>query len=253
MRRKRMYHEITYSRGKLKKPYHIEAIGTGEKSKRLHIRDKKSGLVFLVDTGSDISIIPRKNKEKGEPSEFVLYAANNSRIDTFGTKHMHLNLGLLREFTWHFHIATVPYPILGADFLSFYDVAVDLKNKKLIDSCTGLKTNGIVKSVSSVSINTVNKTSKFAHIFAEFPEITNPTAPMIFKNSQVSHRITTTGQPIAQRARKLCPERRKVAKDYFQLMCKSGRCSPSNASWASPIHMQKKKTAHGAYAGTTVG
>lgn len=62
-----------------------------------------------------------------------LYAANESKIATFGEKRLELNLGLRRDFTWNFCVAAVPRPIIGADLLSHYGLVVDLKNRKLVD------------------------------------------------------------------------------------------------------------------------
>ena len=42
--------------GKLIEPHRVETLDLGNrKSKRLHIRDRDSGLIYLIDTGSDIS------------------------------------------------------------------------------------------------------------------------------------------------------------------------------------------------------
>ena len=49
-------------------------------SKRLHIRDISSGLIYLIDTGSDISLfLAGPSILKNRPCDLVLYAANDSR------------------------------------------------------------------------------------------------------------------------------------------------------------------------------
>ena len=49
--------EITFDFGKLTQPCRTEIINTGSSgSKRLHIRDISSGVIFLIDSGSDISL-----------------------------------------------------------------------------------------------------------------------------------------------------------------------------------------------------
>lgn len=49
-----------------------------------------------------------------------------------------MNLGLRRQFKWRFIVADVTKPILGADFLQYYGLLVDIKNNKLLDSTTRL-------------------------------------------------------------------------------------------------------------------
>ena len=92
--------------GKLIEPGHAETMGLSQKtSKRLHIHDRKSGLVFLIDTGSDVSILPVKKKESTRPSDLVLFAANDTRLQTFGEKRISPNLNLrMRLRQWHLYI-----------------------------------------------------------------------------------------------------------------------------------------------------
>ncbi|GBN77859.1 hypothetical protein AVEN_86914-1 [Araneus ventricosus] len=83
---------------------------------------------------SAVSVLPILGS-KIVPSKFVLYAANGTKINTFGTKLITLNLGLKRKFQWPFILASVSKPILGADFLEHYSLLVDMKPKKLLDQC----------------------------------------------------------------------------------------------------------------------
>lgn len=57
----------------------------------------------------------------------------------------------------------------------------------------------------------------------------------------VNHQIITSGQPTFARARRLNPEKLTAAKKEFDYMIKLGICHPSKSSWASPLHMVKKK------------
>jgi hypothetical protein len=57
----------------------------------------------------------------------------------------------------------------------------------------------------------------------------------------VRHRIETVGPPIFSKARRLSPEKLKIAKEEFRVMIEKGICRPSNSEWASPLHMVPKK------------
>lgn len=115
--------------GKLVASYGSTGTGNAHSS-RLVILDKANCIRYLVDTGADVSVIPKKlTKGKIAVSGFKLYAANHTPIATYGIKLVKVDLGLRRKLDWVFFIADVKQPILGADFLAHYGLLVDLKQK----------------------------------------------------------------------------------------------------------------------------
>lgn len=75
---------------------------------RLAILDLSSGIKFLIDTGTDISVLPRSILIKYvRPASLKIYAANGSTINTY-SERLTLNLKLRRPLTWRFIIADVP-------------------------------------------------------------------------------------------------------------------------------------------------
>lgn len=227
--------------GKIISPHRVDAVGGNKGSKRLHITDKLSRLTFLVDTGSDVSIIPYVGKTDLHSSDLTLFAANNTRISTYGSRKICLDLGLRREIKWEFCVADVPYPIIGADLLEHYGLYVDLRGRRLIDSITNLFVNGTIKHVGICNVSTIDHTSNYAKILKEFPEITSLQQSIDLKKCKTVHHIITNGPPIAQRARRLDPEKLKSTKEQFREMTQSGICRPSSAAWASPILLKHKK------------
>ncbi|GFX55612.1 transposon Tf2-9 polyprotein [Trichonephila clavipes] len=109
--------------------------GMAEPSKhtsRLFLLDRKSGQKFLIDSGSEICVIPPSpTMNKSPQSNFSLFAANNTKIPAYGMVRKELNLGLRRPFIWTFIIADVSSPIIGADFLKHFNLLIDLKKKKV--------------------------------------------------------------------------------------------------------------------------
>ena len=99
----------------------------------LAIQDLSSNVVFLVDSGADISVFPatapdRRPSRASFPS---LVAANGSSIRTFGKKSVDLHFNDLK--TSHvFHLAAVSRPILGADFFSRHGLLIDLRGRRLL-------------------------------------------------------------------------------------------------------------------------
>lgn len=105
-------------------------------SSRLFIVEKKSGTAFLIDTGSDVSVLPAKDlpyDPRRQRVNFRLNAPNGTQIKTHGYVHGAVDLGLARTFNWNFVIADVLVPIIGADFLKHYHLLPDLNRGQLFD------------------------------------------------------------------------------------------------------------------------
>ena len=92
----------------------------------------------MIDTGAEVSVLPPSSRDKQNNSPYTLQAVNKTPISTYGERSMTLDIGLRRAYKWIFIIASVPIPILGADFLKHFSLAVDVKNRKLIDTLTEL-------------------------------------------------------------------------------------------------------------------
>ena len=123
----------------------------GHPSGRLfYVSDRSTNMNFLVDTGAEVSAIPRSYVQPRVICQGPgLQAVNNTTIATYGTRSLTLDLGLRRTFRWVFIIADVSKPILGADFLKHYGLLVDMRSQRLTDSLTQLKVQGMTSSVTS--------------------------------------------------------------------------------------------------------
>ncbi|KAL4710423.1 hypothetical protein ACJJTC_008825 [Scirpophaga incertulas] len=84
-----------------------------ESSYRLFVTDRKTGLSFLVNTGVNISILPRSKSCRSSPLPFKLFAATNTEISTYGEETLELDLNLRRPYKWKFIVANVSK--VGAD------------------------------------------------------------------------------------------------------------------------------------------
>jgi hypothetical protein len=112
--------------GKLKQQSLLAANACTTTTGRLFIIDRISKLRFLIDTGSDLCVFPRKLiPGRRERVNYDLFAANGSTIPTYGWIPVSLNLGLCRDFTWRFVVADVQAPIIGVDLLSRFGLLID--------------------------------------------------------------------------------------------------------------------------------
>ncbi|KAI5739925.1 hypothetical protein M8J77_025103 [Diaphorina citri] len=80
--------------------------------------------------------MPPSRADKKCKSDVCLFAANGSKIPTYGKRLVSVHIGLQRSFRYPFIIADVTCPIIGADFLRHFSLMVDLKNRCLVDSVT---------------------------------------------------------------------------------------------------------------------
>lgn len=177
-------------------------------------------------------------------TKYELFAANGSVISTYGFHPLTLDLGLRRAFTWRFIVADVTKPIIGVDFLAFYNLIVDCRNQRLIDSMTSLTTQAPqyepAEAISSV--RTMTGDGNYHRILREFPDLTRPAGkPGVPKHNTLHHIRTTPGPPVSSRPRRLDPQRLKIAKQEFEEMLQNGTARPSESAWSSPLHLAPKK------------
>lgn len=211
---------------------------------RLFVTDRSSKVQFLVDTGSDVCVFPRTAlHDRRTKTTYQLSAANGSTIDTYGYLQLNLDLSLRRNFRWNFIVADVTKAIIGVDFLSHYNLIVDVRNKRLIDNLTSLSTIAHVVNVPDVcSVKVPIGNTRYHAILAEYPEITRPAGtPHVPVHNTVHHIRTTPGPPIACSPRRLAPDKLKVARNEFESMLANGTARPSESPWSSPLHLAPKK------------
>ncbi|XP_037941099.1 uncharacterized protein LOC119674050 [Teleopsis dalmanni] len=141
---------------------------------------------------------------------------------------MTLNLGLRRKLDWEFVVADVCKPILGADFLQYYGLMVDLQRKLLVDSKTNMKVHCATALQMPEPVFAVNADHPFRKLLEEFKDLTIPTSynKSGAVRTTVQHHIVTTGQPVYARPRRLNPQRLQAAKSEFQHMLDQGICTP---------------------------
>lgn len=209
-------------------------------SSRLCVIDRKSRYRFLIDTGANISVIPR-SKKGSTTNEYKLYAANGSEIKTYGETTLILDVGLRRQYRWTFVVADVKQPILGADFLEKYNLLVDMRHKRLVDGVTGLLSPARIINSDSPTIKTINAEVPFADLLQKYPDITKPFCAKDTPKHDVVHQIITEGHPVVSKCRPLSAEKFRLVKKEIEHMLNMGICRPSKSSWASPIHVTKKK------------
>ena len=214
-------------------------------SRLFYVSDKATGRRYLVDTGAEVSVIPPSRVERQRKCDHLtLQAVNNTSIRTYGKRSLTLDLGLRRTFRWVFVIADIKHPILGADFLRHFALLVDMCRHRLTDGLTHLLIQGVTCNTKSLSPSVLPRKpmSTYDKILAAFPSLVQPYTPEAPIRHDVTHHIEANGPPVSARARRLGPDRLRVARQEFDHMLDLGIIRPSASNWSSPLHMVPKKT-----------
>ncbi|KFD65158.1 hypothetical protein M514_11382 [Trichuris suis] len=240
--RRLCYYHRTFGK---RQPRGLMAVGSsGTRDCRLFvITDRRSGTSFLVDTGSQVSVLPRSRFHQTTTSPHpCLIAANGARITTYGRRHLMIDLDLGKLMHWSFIIADVLRPILGADFLRHYNLLVDMNQHRLVDGTTFTTAAGSLSATVTNALHGLHlPPNKGAALLARFPSLTSCMASNDPVLHTTRHYITTVGPPVFSRPRRLPPEKLRVAKHEFEIMAQMGIIRPSKSSWASPLHLVPKK------------
>ena len=184
----------------------------------------------LVDTSTACSIWPMKLlTEKPPVSSISLQAVNHSPIPMYGQISRSLDLELRRDFTWILMIADLPYPILGSGFLHHYNLLVDMRGRRLIDTNTELSVPDLKSTVSSLCpvFFIAASDDPFQALLSSFLELTNQNFVVSKPTHSIKHHIETTGPPVFSQ---------------FNYLLQLEIIRPSSSQWGSFLHLVKKRS-----------
>ena len=207
----------------------------------MYVYDRSTGRRYLVDSGSEVSVLPSTviNTRLLKPGP-ELEAANGSSIRTYGRRVIPLYINGQR-YEWNFVIANVTKAILGADFLRHHNLLVDLNGQRLLDTETYCSVPCTVSSSITTGLTHIaDSNSAYLNLLDEFPALTKPVFNQEKPSHGVEHIIPTTGPPVHARARRLPPDKLEVVKKEFDAMEDMGIVRRSNSPWSSALHVVAK-------------
>lgn len=207
----------------------------------LRIRDPLTNYNFLIDTGAAVSLVPATPSDRHRPADYFLQAANSTPIASYGERSLSISLGLKKRYNWIFIIADCTQPIIGSDFLEAHQLVVDIHKQALHDSQSSRHITAI-DTVHHPTIMMSAQSQDLQALISKFPDVVRPWTPQDRPKHSVTHHIITKGPPVVSRARRLAPEKLKIAKAEFDHMLELGIVRPSSSNWASPLHMAPKKS-----------
>ena len=189
--------------------------GNSASSHLFYVTDKETQLRFLVDTGSEVSVIPPSSSDwKHIPDKLSLTAVNSTAIPMYGKRLLNLNLGLRHPFAWVFIIADTRRPIIEADFLKYFRLLVKMRKCKSTDSRTDCCVQGVLSRESSLkpSILSKDRNDPYLKLLSEFPALTQYSPTDTCMKHNVTRHIATTGPAVFARPRHLASNHLKAAR-----------------------------------------
>ena len=210
----------------------------------LSVWDRQIGTQFLVDTGADVCVFPASVLVRRASSlTGSLMAANGLKIDTWGHRTLTLNFGNKRTFRQDFYLADVTCPILGANFFTANNVAIDVRSRRLIDlnSCCTLSAELEMQSVTLSGL-TLHTAPEYDRLLLSFPDILVPGFQSSSNKYGVEHHIISQGRSTTSRPRWSPSNKFAVAKHEFHKMEEAGIIRRSNSPWSSPLHIVPKQS-----------
>lgn len=228
---------------------------SNNQSPRLFIRETGTKLEFLIDSGSDVSVLPKWFVHVIELEiRYTLHAANGTPIQTYGIHRMHLNLGLSKTYLWNFIVADVDIAIIGADLLQAHHLLPDLSRKRLVEGDTLCSTPCSVRGIHQLNVHLISTHPdmhpRVAELFKSFPALLRPPQYLQNPDHEIYHYIETIGPPSYEKSRRLSVLVEKEVRNEFSKMTQAGICRPSSSQWASPlvvVHKDNKMRIVGDY------
>ena len=215
---------------------------------------------FLVGCGSAVSVIPPTSNEKRSPSrtEHNLSTANGQRLRTFGRRNARF-IFLGKPCSHDMVVADMVHPILGMDFFQDGEgkrCIIDPRRRCLTDRYmmeefpVDNKTSSVFSLISATPVtnpchcesrelSNASNVDNLEFLWAEFPEITEPSLSNVVTMTVTLH-IVTEGPPVYTPCRKLHGEKKTQIEEQLRQWERDNIIQRCESNWASPIHAVKK-------------
>ena len=204
----------------------------------IYLQDSVSNQQFLVDTGAAVSVFPHRSS--AATSGPLLSGADGKPISAWGKVTKKLNFGL-HTFVVSFILAAVSKPILGIDFLAAHRLLVDPFARAVLFASSLEPVGRTVASVPSRFAASISHIAPAVRtLLASFPSIVGDGKGTPQPRHGVRHFVETSGRPVFAKARRLDPDKLKIAEAEFRSLEAAGIVRRSNSPWSSPLHMVPK-------------
>ena len=220
---------------------------TAPSSPLLFIHDSCHDINFLIDTGASYSIIPShviNNSKSFNTGTYQISTIGSGTLKIDEQLKTQINLSFSQLFDYDFVIAALPYGIIRADFLRYFNLYVDLNARTLFKSHDKEKFVSLIDE--GVATEFTIKSSQASDTFileklkSQYPQVFKQvTRCRKIKHSVVAHVKINTEVPVWSNSRRLAPDKFEALKHEIKRLVTHGILAESHSPWASPIGMVK--------------
>jgi len=204
----------------------------------IYLQDKVTETSFLVDTGASVSVLPHRSTST--PTGPQLSGADGKNIASWGTVTRNLCFGA-QTFLCSFLLAAVSKPILGVDFLAAHRLLVDPFSGAVLSAASLKPIGSTIRAGSARFVAALGQIAPAVReLLSSFPGIVGDGKSAPRPRHGVKHFVETTGTPVFAKARRLEPDKLRIAEAEFKSLEAAGIVRRSNSPWSSPLHMVPK-------------
>ena len=165
---------------------------------------------------------------------------------TYGERLSYVDLGFDQTLPWIFIVADVDQCIIGADFLSNYDITVRPRTKQLTHVPSG--STVIAKGIDTLRLSPVRDDFDVPYfvnkLLDKYPDLTSGFVASTPVKHNVVHRIKVDPrqQPLCTKPRRLGPNGSEAVSEAIQKMLQDGTLRESSSPWSSALHYVPKRS-----------
>lgn len=224
-------------KGREDRLFRVNNLKLSNSNKLMRLTNEFDGHEYLVDNGSQVSIIPSSlvdvNLIKRNTSKSVIVGIGGEPVGVLGLIR-HLVKFKNKPYTFEFVVAEIDEPIIGIDFLRKHDLIIHPKLNSVIDVSSRLEFR--CNTVCAEQIDG----SKLNELLEEF-RVVFESKHRIDSDLPVQHEINTVNDNIINsRPYYSSPELASLIKDHFLELLDRGIVERSQSRFCSPVTVAKK-------------
>lgn len=211
----------------------------------IFLSDTVSKIKYLIDCGAQVSILPSDlipsniNLNDLQPTPYSLSNAAGQHLESKGF-YMHKLTYDNHVFKYRFIVADISYPILGIDFLRFYNFKIDPNKNIIYNDEVTIPCSTFNFKCDHIHLNVIKESNPVLNLLLKYPHLTSDQRKPI--EHQIEHVINTNNHPpIKASHRNYSPNiNLKIEKQFTELL-EQNIVKRSNSSWSSPLAIVNKK------------
>lgn len=203
-----------------------------------------SGLPHMLDTGSQVTALPRKlapSDFKQAQLPFNLFSANESPVTTYGYHKFTVSIRQF-EFQYEFVVADIANIVLGIDFFRAFGWILNPKANTVMFSQTVIQCYPTRKP--SFNLHAINSYEPVIdELVGKHKSLFDINEPPLHQLNQVKHCIELKPNAVPTKAPTYhyAPDVEKKIFEHFQQLLDQGICRVSESLWASPLVVVPKR------------